>query len=85
MSPALALVIERLSTDAAFRARVESDPRVALAEYALAPDEWAALASGERHSAQPLGVDARIAKFAGAQTNIADQEAAIEWLKQYWP
>jgi hypothetical protein len=85
MSPALALVIERLSTDAAFRALVERDPRAALADYELTAAEWEALASGDRHSAQPLGVDARIAKWAGAQTNIVDQEAAIEWLKQFWP
>jgi hypothetical protein len=84
MSTTLALVIERLSTDAAFRALVERDPRVALAEYALDPDEQEALASGDRRPAQPLGVDARIAKWASAQTNTVEQDAAIEWLKQWW-
>jgi putative modified peptide len=84
MSPALALVIERLSTDAAFRALVERDPRAALAEYALDPAEWEALASGDRQALQPLGVDARIAKFGSAQTNTTEQDAAIEWLQQWW-
>ena len=84
MSLALALVIERLSTDAAFRALVERDPQAALADYELTAAEREALASGDRQPLQSLGVDARIAKFGSAQTNTAEQDAAIEWLQQWW-
>jgi hypothetical protein len=84
MSTVLAQVIERASTDAAFRARLARDPRGALADYALAPDERAALASGEPASLHPLGVDARTSKFASAQGITSQQDAAIEWLQQFW-
>ena len=83
MSTALVQVIERASRDAAFRARLERDPRAALADYELAPAEREALASDDRHPLQPLGVDARIAKFGSAQTSTAEQDAAIDWLKQW--
>ncbi|HLH26367.1 MAG TPA: Os1348 family NHLP clan protein [Chloroflexota bacterium] len=65
MSEALNQVIERASTDAAFRARLQSDPAGALAGYDLTPDEHAALRSGDSATLHTLGVDARITKQEG--------------------
>jgi hypothetical protein len=62
MSEALNQVIERASTDEAFRARLQSDPAGALAGYDLTPEERAALSSGDHEAIQALGVDARISK-----------------------
>ena len=62
MSEALNQVIERASTDEAFRARLQSEPTGALAGYELTPEERAALSSGEHEALQALGVDARVSK-----------------------
>jgi hypothetical protein len=66
MSETLHQVIERASTDAAFRARLQSDPAGALAGYDLTPEETAALLSSAEASAPSLGVDARVTKQFGA-------------------
>ncbi len=58
----LAQVVERASTDAAFRAQLASSPESALAGYDLTADERAALLSGDAGQLQSLGVDARITK-----------------------
>lgn len=47
MSEALTKVVERTSTDATFRSKLQSDPTSALAGYALTSDERAAVLSGE--------------------------------------
>ncbi|HZS02812.1 MAG TPA: Os1348 family NHLP clan protein [Chloroflexota bacterium] len=62
MSETLRQVIERASTDAAFRARLQSDPASALAGYDLTPEETAALLSRDAADVPSLGVDARATK-----------------------
>jgi hypothetical protein len=85
MSDTLARIVERASTDAAFRAGLERDPAKALAEYGLTKEAWQALVRSEGPSLGPLGVDARISKFGSAQTpSISEQDAAIDWLNQWW-
>jgi hypothetical protein len=63
MSEMLAQVIERASTDAAFRAQLKSNPEAALAGYTLTAEEKAALLSGDPSALRDLGVDARVTKF----------------------
>ena len=60
---ALSKVIERASTDAAFRSQLKSSPESALAGYDLTPDERAAVLSGDSGSISSLGVDARVSKI----------------------
>ena len=62
MSEALNQVIERASSDAAFRAKLQSDPTGALAGYDLTPDERAAVLSGDPGRIEALGLDARVTK-----------------------
>ena len=54
------------STDAAFRAQLESNPEAALAGYGLTADEKAALLRGDERELSELGVDGRVTKQAGA-------------------
>jgi hypothetical protein len=63
MSEGLTKVIERASTDATFRSKLQSDPTGALAGYDLTPDERAAVLSGDRGRIEALGVDARVSKI----------------------
>jgi hypothetical protein len=70
----LAQVIERLSTDEAFRAAVQRDPTTALQGYELTTEERAALISGDADRLEALGVDARVTKFGG--TSFFDSENA---------
>ena len=63
MSEALNQVIERASTDATFRAKLQSDPTNALAGYDLTPDERAAVLSGDSSRIEALGLDARVSKI----------------------
>ena len=65
MSEMLTKVIERASTDAAFRKQLGSDPEAALAGYKLTAEEKAALLRGDAGKLQELGVDARITKMVG--------------------
>ncbi len=66
MFEALSQVIERASTDAAFRSQLQSNPEAALASYLLTPEEKAALMSGDQSKISELGVDARVTKFDGS-------------------
>ena len=61
----LAKVIERASTDAAFRSQLQSNPEAALAGYELTAEEKAALMSGDSGKLGELGVDARVTKMDG--------------------
>ena len=58
----LAKVVERASTDSAFRAQLQSNPESALTGYDLTAEERAALISGDQGKMQGLGVDARVTK-----------------------
>jgi hypothetical protein len=72
MSEMMAQVIERASTDAAFRAHLQRDPEAALAAYALTAEEKAALLSGDQSVLHPLGVDARVTKFGDTGSTADD-------------
>ncbi|HZR99869.1 MAG TPA: hypothetical protein VFE37_14250 [Chloroflexota bacterium] len=63
MSSALRQVIERASTDAAFRAELARNPDGALAQYRLTADERLGLLRGVVGALAPLGVDARATKL----------------------
>jgi hypothetical protein len=76
MSEALSKVIERASTDAAFRAQLQSNPEAALADYALTAEEKAALLSGDRGKLGALGVDPRVTKLYDT-TNVVDDGSAF--------
>ena len=69
MSEMLTKVIERASTDAAFRAQLKSNPEAALAGYGLTAEEKAALMSGDTSKMGEMGLDARVTKF-GADTGV---------------
>jgi hypothetical protein len=60
---ALSKIVERASTDAAFRSQLSSNPESALAGYDLTPEERAAVSSGDPNQLRALGVDARISKL----------------------
>jgi hypothetical protein len=62
MSEALNKLIERASTDASFRSRLESDPANALAGYDLTPEERSAVLSGDSGRLGALGLDTRVTK-----------------------
>ncbi|HLI25727.1 MAG TPA: Os1348 family NHLP clan protein [Chloroflexota bacterium] len=70
----LARVIERWSTDEAFRAAVQRDPDTALVGYDLTAEERAALIAGDADRLEALGVEARVTKFGG--TSFFDSENA---------
>lgn len=61
----LTKVVERLSTDEAFRTELQKNPEAALKGYTLTAEERAALMSGDSAKLESLGVDARISKFGG--------------------
>jgi hypothetical protein len=63
MSSALRLVIERASTDAAFRTELQRQPDRALAEYTLTADERLGLLRGVVAALAPVGVEARVSKI----------------------
>jgi hypothetical protein len=69
----LTKVIERASTDAAFRSQLQSNPEAALASYDLTAEEKAALRSGDASKLSELGVDARVTKLDGSG-NIWDNQ-----------
>ena len=73
----LAQVVERASTDAAFRAQLRSDPEGALAGYDLTADERAALRHGPRDQPGSSGVDRRVSKMDTWQ----EQNDAMEFIK----
>jgi hypothetical protein len=63
MSTTLRQVIERASTDAAFRAELQRHPNRALAEYPLTADERLGLLRGVAAALAPLGVEPRVSKI----------------------
>ena len=65
---ALVEVLERASVDAAFRARIESDPEAALAGYALSVEERLAIIRGDSAPRRALGVDSRVTKISDTPT-----------------
>ena len=73
MSETLRTVIERASTDAAFRQQLKSNPEAALAGYGLTAEEKVALISGDQDRLHDLGVDARITKQAGSTLDDGGQ------------
>jgi hypothetical protein len=66
----LAKVIERASTDAAFRSQLQSNPEAALASYELTAEEKAALMSGDTSKIAEMGVDARVTKMDGGNDSV---------------
>ena len=67
-------VVERASTDAAFRTQLASDPARALAGYDLTAEERAAVLSADPSKLQALGVDARLTKQG--DTTVSDPWAS---------
>jgi hypothetical protein len=63
MTAALRQVVERASTDQAFRLQLQSDPRRALAEYELTADERVGLLRGVVTALTPTGVERRVSKI----------------------
>ena len=63
MSETLSQVIERASSDAAFRAALASDPDRALAAYQLTSGERATLLRAIPHGMAASGVDVRVTKL----------------------
>jgi hypothetical protein len=72
MSETLTAIIERASTDDAFRARLQQDPEGALASYPLTAEEKAALLSGDASPLPELGLDNRVTKWAGDAGSFGD-------------
>ena len=60
---AMAKVIERASTDAAFRAQLKANPESALAGYQLTADERAAVLTSDAGRTSDIGVDTRVSKL----------------------
>ncbi len=63
MSDILQQVIERASTDAAFRDQLRRDPESALAGYALTAEERAAILHEGAAGRPGIGLDARVTKL----------------------
>jgi hypothetical protein len=61
-SAAFEQVIERLATDDAFAAQLQSDKETALTGYDLTAEEKAALIDGDAAQLQAMGVDERVSK-----------------------
>jgi hypothetical protein len=76
MSEKLREVVERASTDAAFRTQLQINPEAALAGYGLTAEEKAALMSGDPGKLNELGVDARVTKQA---TSTLDDGGQGPW------
>ncbi len=76
MFEALSQVIERASTDAAFRAQLRIAPEAVLAGYPLTLNEKAALLVPEPGAFSTLGVDVRAAKL-GDTGSILDEGSSL--------
>ena len=72
MSETLTAIIERASTDPAFRAQLQRDPEGTLASYQLTAEEKAALLSGDATSLPELGLDNRVTKWDSGSTSFGD-------------
>ena len=77
----LTQVIERASTDAAFRTQLQSSPERALAGYDLSADERTALLSQDPGRLEALGVDTRFTPWGGPQTQepAGDSDTLGQW------
>ena len=77
----LTQIVERASTDAAFRAQLQSSPERALAGYELTADERAALVGQDASRLEALGVDARLSKWGGSETQelAGDGDLSQQW------
>jgi hypothetical protein len=75
---ALGRIIERASTDAAFRAQLSSTPEVALAGYELTADERAALLRQHTGELGALGVEPRVTKLGGPGPE--EHQPYIDWI-----
>ncbi len=76
----LTRIVERASTDAAFRAQLERNPEGALVGYDLTAEERAALASADARKLAALGVDARVTKWGGSETQLpAGDDPLQQW------
>ena len=73
----LTKIVERLSTDEAYRQQLASNPEVALKGYDLTADERAALMSGDSAKLESLGVDARLSKFGGSSFFEAENASSF--------
>jgi hypothetical protein len=62
-SEAFQKLLERVVSDDAFFARLESDREATLAEYDLTEDERQALRSGEAAKLSAVGLDERVSKL----------------------
>ena len=69
----LAQVVERASSDGAFRAQLKANPDRVLAVYELTDEERAAVLSSDSGGLQPLGVDARITKI----DNLVEDDGSV--------
>ena len=76
MFETLTQVIERASTDAAFRAQLRVAPEAVLAGYPLTLNEKAALLLPEPSQFSSLGVDARVTKLGDA-TSVVDDGSSL--------
>jgi hypothetical protein len=63
MTGALRQVIERASTDVAFRIQLQSDPDRVAAEYKLTAEERVGLLQGVVAALSPHGVERRVSKI----------------------
>ena len=63
---AMMKVLEKASTDTAFRDELKKNPEAALKSYDLTADERAALTSGDASKIESMGVDSRVSKLQGS-------------------
>ncbi len=72
MLETLSQVVERASTDAAFRAQLLTDPEAVLAGYPLTINDKAVLLFDPPSQPSPIGVDARVTRFVGTVSIVDD-------------
>ncbi|MDP9251647.1 MAG: Os1348 family NHLP clan protein [Chloroflexota bacterium] len=73
---ALAKVVQRAISDAAFRRQLNSDPAGALRGFDLSADEMSAIRTGDAGRLTTLGVDQRMSKAYGLGGGIASTRSA---------
>ena len=75
---ALAKVVQRAISDAAFRRQLNSDPAGALRGFDLSSDEMSAIRTGDAGRLTTLGVDQRMSKAYTLGTSFASRNAASD-------